>query len=51
MLLETGLSQGPHIGGALAHCRDALLDGEIAAEGALDFAVARARVLAAEAEE
>jgi len=45
-LLAAGIGPGPHVGRALRELRDALVDGLIADEEALSFAVNRARELA-----
>ena len=48
-LLQAGVPPGPHVGRAIQQARDALVDGEIAPEEALGFAVERAsRLLEAE---
>jgi tRNA nucleotidyltransferase (CCA-adding enzyme) len=44
-LVSAGIRPGPQIGIALRRTRDALVDGEITPEEALDFAIATARTL------
>lgn len=45
-LLRAGIPQGPHVGDALKRTRDALIDGEITPERALEHAAATAIALA-----